>query len=1367
MPTPSFIRAVPLTAAILVLLAGADASAKKRTFPAGSLIIPMDNCWQPSKLGGGTVAPAAPCENPEWSGGYTTPKLNVVFTNKPWNPPGLIAPPNPATMTYGVVWFLLRHGITVYWVVDPAKTKIDGTDLQIENTAGLPAHQLNRTNWKFDLNPLDPAVSGKMSFKGGPFVIHQKEAKKALEVMKQLATVPFFSGTDGRNYNADFKKPRIMEANMSFDADIAWVMGEPMRRLLVHNNGADAKKMSAYLDQSGLDFTGATLVDLDSDKCCANMEYPDCAVASCVLPRSRGEYLASGTIKPKPFMLNGGYVDPGGTHPLRGPGMIYDVLTDASSYRDRIPTQYKLDDGRLYYQEAWFPHWSGPTGMSGLVANGKLYYDEIVAYHKEGGAVISECLGVPTFEDPKVRAVTISNLITKFMSDKGVQRNPGVGKPSGTSASCTGCCDNASGCGASVCNTPCTNRTFYNPTQMTNLIMQTGDFYFLGVGGNTVSWAPYTSKDKLDKPVATNTNRYMEGRTDATAHLFDPAQGGYREGVKRMVFGCKSATGCTGLPGQENDWFTLYTDPNNPGYGPVIYLQGDTFDGKTDGIRLIMSSLFGLGYRVKETELARSSPILYDGNPATAGEELYQGTFKQSNALLNITAKETYDIASDAPDWVFPSVPGNFREYPASAIVGLKQDFRGKASWITKLPAWNARKVFTHFFCPEGLGAACEASNTAVVASDEPGPYYKMALPDLMLNLPEDKIKKFVDTGVLLDAVTLIEEVLRSRAGCKWVMSGTTCLLPADCTATGPCIPGKPTENIAPRLGGVDHSTPAVVGPSKYAGAATRPTIALFGSMTGQVHAIYVDGGAGHPGFVAPEKGSELWSFIPNNLLQKLRKNQAWVDGTLAVSDVYEDFDGDGLREWRTLAIGTEGAGGSYVFALDITDPSSMKSVQVLWEKKGDPTYRSFNPEGVDTTPNPSACALEDVDHAESAKQPTFEAGKPRSAHIMGSSSGPAVGQLRLGLRPVWMAAITGRNEPVSPESVKGSVGDPTGTTQGFLTVALDVKNGLPLYNCGDKWWHFFRYSNRSARWVGAGTPAWSGVPRLIDNVLPPMPTLGDRNQDGLVDTAFLPDLDGRLWEAAVTSTTFQSRWYKRDAKNQPIYPVPLYDVGTPTGPGAYPMQPWRPLLPIALFRTPATCPDGERDRLGLVLATGGADVADDPSRLTLVNGDSYFSETDDLIDTRGVGRLWKTKTTGACNVEPLPPDLEATCALSAPVGAAGTRVFSAPVVANGEIFLVTSEGDLATSAASVEKVGAGELVRVNICTAPGTVVATGVDVGKSSGGVGVGKSGVYIASTEGLSHIKGPPSGEATSATPEGGALSRLLYWVEGWIRK
>ncbi len=112
--------------------------------------------------------------------------------------------------------------------------------------------------------------------------------------------------------------------------------------------------------------------------------------------------------------------------------------------------------------------------------------------------------------------------------------------------------------------------------------------------------------------------------------------------------------------------------------------------------------------------------------------------------------------------------------------------------------------------------------------------------------------------------------------------------------------------------------------------AANRPTV-LVGANDGMFHVF--DGRTTSAG------GNELFAYIPatslghmGNLLFPYResygddqkfKHRYFVDGPVTVSDAYIG------GEWKTIAVGTSGAGGRSVFALDITNPGN---VSVLWE---------------------------------------------------------------------------------------------------------------------------------------------------------------------------------------------------------------------------------------------------------------------------------------------------------------------------------------------------------------------------------------------------------------------------------------------------
>ena len=102
-----------------------------------------------------------------------------------------------------------------------------------------------------------------------------------------------------------------------------------------------------------------------------------------------------------------------------------------------------------------------------------------------------------------------------------------------------------------------------------------------------------------------------------------------------------------------------------------------------------------------------------------------------------------------------------------------------------------------------------------------------------------------------------------------------------------------------------------------------RTPLLVVGANAGKLH-----------GFDA-NTGVELFAYIPNDFLGSLGTLAAeeydrryFVDGTPHVSDAYID------NEWKTILIGSLGAGGKSLFALDITDPDNFTKDNVMWEFK-------------------------------------------------------------------------------------------------------------------------------------------------------------------------------------------------------------------------------------------------------------------------------------------------------------------------------------------------------------------------------------------------------------------------------------------------
>lgn len=104
-----------------------------------------------------------------------------------------------------------------------------------------------------------------------------------------------------------------------------------------------------------------------------------------------------------------------------------------------------------------------------------------------------------------------------------------------------------------------------------------------------------------------------------------------------------------------------------------------------------------------------------------------------------------------------------------------------------------------------------------------------------------------------------------------------------------------------------------------------RPPVVVVGANDGMLHVFDAR--------LDSNGGKELFAYVPHGVMANLYQltlpayaHRYYVDGTPRIGDAYIN------GAWKTLVIGSTGAGGKSIFALDITNPSSMSSSSVLWE---------------------------------------------------------------------------------------------------------------------------------------------------------------------------------------------------------------------------------------------------------------------------------------------------------------------------------------------------------------------------------------------------------------------------------------------------
>jgi hypothetical protein len=325
------------------------------------------------------------------------------------------------------------------------------------------------------------------------------------------------------------------------------------------------------------------------------------------------------------------------------------------------------------------------------------------------------------------------------------------------------------------------------------------------------------------------------------------------------------------------------------------------------------------------------------------------------------------------------------------------------------------------------------------------------------------------------------------------------------------------------KLGDVFRSTPITVGePSLYfedfrytndptafhqhrAGHLRKTSpysgrVILTGANDGQLHAFKTS------------DGSEAWSFIPPNLLSRLKliahtvepsslTHQYYVDGPVTVADAWipgswSTGTSKSASDWQTIMIFAEGRGAG----------------TNLWSSSSS-CNSGFNP--AYTSAYPHYCGYYAL-NVTSSLSPTFNwrlGLSSAQAPYMGAPwSKMMIGRVLDGGNEKWVGFIGGgAYAPGAAESGKG-----------FFVV--DLRDGSVL-------WSYTKANNAN-----------------LDSPMPAPPAIVDTDNDGLVDTAYLGDIGGHMWrfkfckkadgDSCTTSNWTGSRFFEVTASSgiRPIY---------------------------------------------------------------------------------------------------------------------------------------------------------------------------------------------------------------------------------------
>ena len=531
-----------------------------KTFAKGSLVIPMDVCYQCTRQSAdGLDTATASCAKTGWS---SAPSGNAC--------PQKLAQ-GDVLKAYGLVYELIRNDVPVYWVIDPAKQAVDAYDLAIQYNAGFPVAKLD---W----------ASGQP---GAPPTADRHRSATWAAPSWWTAPTPPRPWRSCRPTPATFSAVNVHVSNVAFQAPVAktmaggWSAGgtvPPKLALLNIASGNLYKRGSQALCTGSTDTSHAC----NTTYCLSDPKNAEPVIEGYLAKAGIGSGAAGGTAT--------------GTH-----GTIYDRL-GVDDFIPSTPGDWTTTNFyRNGYQVLWVPHWlapgscRAPASSSGGVSacaclatrilDGATCADRVTActaasgcpgglpcpaseidavlqtigsFNRAGNDVFAECAGLGSFEGAFNGLTATSyttdysdgDATTRFQSKTGVRYNQLPNNPF-----------------------PAANLEPDLVKNYASPLMQIGDFPFKPYGGAIEDFKP-----------------------DHTAN----ADRNYQPGVTRLI-GTKYTSGS---PSVSRDWdyFTLRPPDTSAAtrHGAIVYLAGHSYSGvqgsyQAAGSRLVVNTLFNLG----------------------------------------------------------------------------------------------------------------------------------------------------------------------------------------------------------------------------------------------------------------------------------------------------------------------------------------------------------------------------------------------------------------------------------------------------------------------------------------------------------------------------------------------------------------------------------------------------------------------------------------------------------------------------------------------------------------------------------------------------------------------------------------------------
>lgn len=362
-------------------------------------------------------------------------------------------------------------------------------------------------------------------------------------------------------------------------------------------------------------------------------------------------------------------------------------------------------------------------------------------------------------------------------------------------------------------------------------------------------------------------------------------------------------------------WATSKGDPNDLNDGNDTILETDEWDGDGDGVPD--------GYFLV-TNVGK-----LDAQIGKAFEEIVARTSSASGVATNSTRLDSntkvYQARFDSNEWSGELLAFNLNPLDGSLADDNNDGLIDSAAWdagqLIPIPA--NRKIFSYdATAGDGIlfdyGPAMapvtgklNAAQRALLDTDHLGVVDSLGLDRVSFISGDESKESHISGGIF-----------RSRLD-----SNNNHFVLGDIINSDPWFSGREEDFGYTTLPGTEGSSYTAF---RLAKLGRTPTI-YFGANDGMLHAIDAD------------NGNEIFAYVPDAIIGDLNlltsplygcsgqgnciPHTYFVDGAPKVSDAYFSS-----ATWHSVLIGSTGAGGKSIFAMDVTTPGSVSASSVLWE---------------------------------------------------------------------------------------------------------------------------------------------------------------------------------------------------------------------------------------------------------------------------------------------------------------------------------------------------------------------------------------------------------------------------------------------------